>query len=342
MPYILLKRDDVPAGVFQTLELLPNTSQRKIPYKPVSQTGYRLVPPNETATTLTAPSPEQSLTTGLAGLTAWLMANVSSGVGAKATAILTVDTFANLASGDTFTITDGVLTVVFEIAKTVGFAGTAGNTRLSIVGATSANDVSLLCEAAINASELDVTAADDTGTVDLTNDNQNQVIVDQNATNSETLSGAGGLTDFAGASDSDAQTVAEAIVNATAILDELAFGDVGTAAGALTVAAINAALATGALNKAQVSDVLDILAGRNFVLAAGEDITVGGGDQFSPGAGGFDDDAIGFRRIYETGALRISFGVGRLSKIVADTFVHAGVAGAAVAVYNDDGSLFTG
>ena len=75
------------------------------------------------------------------------------------------------------------------------------------------------------------------------------------------------------------------------------------------------------------------------LLPVGSPTATGGGDAFEP-AGAFDDDAAGFRRIYETGAFRSSFGVGRLSLAVSDTFTYAGVEGAAVAVYNDDGTLY--
>ena len=113
--------------------------------------------------------------------------------------------------------------------------------------------------------------------------------------------------------------------------------DAVASAGVLDLAAINGALAAGTITSDQVSEVLDILAGRNFVLEAGATVATGG--VWASGSGAFDDDEIGFRRIYNTGYLRISFAEGRLSILVDDSYNDDG---AAVAVYNNDGTLYTG
>lgn len=337
MPYILQKRSDIDPGTFRTLGLIPNESQRNPPYKPVGQTGYRKAPPNA------APSVVAGVTlTAGTGLASYLLANVSSEAGTEATADITTVAVASLIDGDFFTVSDGVLTAIFEFNVSGTHFVTAGRIEVDVSADTTADDVRDTLFPIITAAEPDITAVNGgVATVTMTNNNQNQLTADQNATNSEDVANAGFLVpDFTGGTDSDSLTQAEVIVSAQDILDELAFGDVGTAASALTVTAINAAMTTGGINKAQVVDILDILAGRNYEVPAG--VTVETAGEFIPGTGAFDDAEIAFRRVYLTGALRISFDSGRLSIAASDNFTFAGIAGAAVAVYNDDGSLFTG
>jgi hypothetical protein len=330
MPYVLKIRDDIPAGVLQgPLDLLPNTVQRKFPYEKVGQTGYRLDVPNA-AVAVTAGVTNAEY----AGLTAWFLSSVSSGAGAAATAAITTDTVANLADGETFTISDGSNSVTFEFVKTAGIAVAPPNIAVDISADTTADDVRDTIIGVVNGSILNVTAADGgASTVDLTNDNQNIATADQNATNSETsASGTFAITDFAGATDSDSLTPAEAAQDAQDVIDELAAGN------ALTLAAINAALTTGSVLAEQVSEILDILAGRHWVVPAGSTVETGGA--FVPGTGAFADDVVPFRRLYLTGAFRMSWAEGRLSKMRSADFTYGGTTGAAVVAYADDGSLF--
>lgn len=337
MPYIIVKRSDIPSGLLQNLDLQPNTSQRSFPYQKVGQTGYRVQIVNDLPVVVAG-----VVQVGVSGLTAWFLGNLSDGSGTEATATLTVDTVANLADGETFTISDGATTVTFEINKSGNHVVAAGNVAVDISGDTTAADVSLTCTGVINGvAGLAVTAVDGGGTVDLTNNNQNVATALQNNTdNASTLGGAGALTDFAGATDSDALTPAAAAVNASDVLGLLSY-DSASAAGALTLSAVNGALTTGALTATQHSALMDVLAGRVFTLSAGDVV----GTTAFTAAGEFADAADpsvpGIRRIYETGALRISFNEGRISKMVDAAFQWAGSAGAAVAVYNDDGSLFS-
>jgi len=185
-----------------------------------------------------------------------------------------------------------------------------------------------------------VTGVDGGGTVALTNDNQNILAADQNATNSETLGGTGAITNFAGATASDALTPAEAAQDATDVLDQFGYGALTTAALDMDVTTLNAALTTGAILAEQLSEVLDICAGRNYVVPSGSTVETGG--EFQPSTGDFDDSEIPFRRIYDGGSLRIDFNEGRLSIASSDSFTYGGDEGAAVAVYNNDGTLYTG
>ena len=41
MPYIVMKRSDIPDGVLQITDLTPNTSLRNSIYDPAGRTGYR-------------------------------------------------------------------------------------------------------------------------------------------------------------------------------------------------------------------------------------------------------------------------------------------------------------
>lgn len=153
---------------------------------------------------------------------------------------------------------------------------------------------------------------------------------------------AGGIDGFAtvgmvGATNSDALTVAEATQDATDILGILNYG-AAAAAGALTLAAINGALTTGTITQAQLPEVLEILAGRTYTVPAGTIIEAAAA--FIP-VGASTMFTTDTRHTQMTGALRISMGEGRLAQATAATFSYGGTAGAAVAVYNDDGTLFT-
>lgn len=343
MPYIIRKRSDIPDGLVQTLELFPNTSQRVFSYQKNPQTGYIRTITNETDTTVTAGVVDATIE----GLTAFFLGSVSAGGGAQATATLTVDTFANLGGGETFTISDGVNTVTFEIVKTgADLPVTVGNVPVDISTDTSAADVSATCTSVITAQQalgnLDVTPVDGAGTVALTNDNQNIPVADQNNTdNASTLGGAGAITAFVGATASVPLSVAQASTDATDVLTLLAYDDGATDSSDLDLASVNGAITTGSLTFSQHADLMQVLAGRPFVLEADEDL---GAADFE-GGGEFSDDPAGIRDIYETGALRLSFSQGRLSTLADSEFSYevpgtGDVSGAALTVYADDGTLF--
>ena len=328
MPYLIEIRTDIPNGLLQTLDLHPNTSIREDAYQPVGQTGYRRVVVNESVTVASG-----AISDAASGLTAWLASNISSGAGAKGTATLTVDTQANLADGDLFTIDDGENILRFEIKKTAAFLTNPLYDTVDITGAVSAADVSQLCTDAINASILNVTGVDGAGTVALTNDNQNQPTADQNNTNNSSgLSGAGAITDFVGATDSDALTASEASTDADDIIALVG-------AGPITQSTINGALTTGAINKEDVSAILALLTGATYTVPASTTIETAGA---FVNAGASIDAPVQGRQIYDSGRLRISFNEGRLSKLVSADFTYDGTAGAALAVLNDDGTVYTG
>ncbi len=90
---------------------------------------------------------------------------------------------------------------------------------------------------------------------------------------------------------------------------------------------------------ASVADVLQILAGGSYLLASGSAetvvVTLMGNGAFVAGT---------YRWTYDTGPLKISFGEGDLSEMMDATFdpVGDGTTGAAVVVYADDGTVYTG
>ena len=140
--------------------------------------------------------------------------------------------------------------------------------------------------------------------------------------------------------DDGALTATEANDMAEAIVDRLEAGSVLTAAG------INTALQTvvGATQIAannsvgSVASVLKILAGAEYVLPAGSAADAGAGNFKDVLAGAFT--AGQYRNTYDGFALAISNGEGALASLKASTFEYGGATGAAVVVYDDDGTIF--
>lgn len=86
-----------------------------------------------------------------------------------------------------------------------------------------------------------------------------------------------------------------------------------------------------------VADILRILAGAEYVVPAGS--------QVETGANAFDATVRGaftagqYRETYQTGALEISIGEGHLSELIDSGWEYLGTAGAALVVYDDDGTI---
>jgi hypothetical protein len=134
-------------------------------------------------------------------------------------------------------------------------------------------------------------------------------------------------------------TAAQATAAAAAIFAAATAGTV------LTLAAINAILATQVAltelnaqgSTGSVSDVLGILAGRVYTIASGTALSDGGGN-FVARSGAFVD-AGEYRQIYDTGMFRVSLLNGNLSLLKGATFSYHGILGAAVTIYDDDGTV---
>lgn len=89
-----------------------------------------------------------------------------------------------------------------------------------------------------------------------------------------------------------------------------------------------------------LSEVLQILAGRSYVLPGGSEVQDSGGDFQAAKSGAFDADEP-FVPTISTGALNVSLGGGQLAGFTSATFEYENTAGQAVIVYDDDGSILT-
>lgn len=79
MPYIIMRRTDIPNGVLQVDDLKPNDSQRNYTLDPPGQSGYvRDIPPSETVIT-TGAAPVLTVRDAC-GLAAYLIDNVEDAV----------------------------------------------------------------------------------------------------------------------------------------------------------------------------------------------------------------------------------------------------------------------
>jgi hypothetical protein len=154
---------------------------------------------------------------------------------------------------------------------------------------------------------------------------------------------------MAGGADADALTAAEANGSAAAILALYGFGDLTTAAGTLTLGDINGAMLAGAITTGQLSEVLDILAGRQYQVPNNQQID-SNGTTFdvqppvdSEGGPGFVAGTL--RTVFLNDGLPLSFTQGELLGFTDSGFVYGGVAGdpngEALVVYDDDGTFFT-
>lgn len=105
---------------------------------------------------------------------------------------------------------------------------------------------------------------------------------------------------------------------------------VGAGAGAGT--GLEAGNSTGSL-----ADLLGLLAGAEYVLPAMSPVNVGGA--FNTDVSGSFAEEPATRTYYRTGAFLISNGEGNLAGMKSADFDYMGTMGAAVVVYDDDGSL---
>lgn len=214
MPYIAMRRTDIPNGVLQVLDLVPNTSLRNQIYDPIGQTKYINRFSSDTLAALSA----NATVAAYSGLAAYLIDHVIKNA-ANVTITVTV---ANQVAGD------------IEAVVNAGTALTIG---------------------VVNAS-LQARTADATTTL------------------------------------------------------------------------------TGGGSNGSLADLLQIVAGGQYVLPAG---SVVGGLAAPANLGSFTSGV--YLPTYDTGAFQISLGSGQLAQFTSASFEYLGTAGAALVVYNDDGSL---
>jgi hypothetical protein len=132
MPYILMRRTDIPNGVLQIDELKPNDSQRNYTLDPPGQSGYvRNIPDNQTVITAQpggAGTPVLT-TRDFCGLGAYLIDNVADSSGAPITAAVanaaSAGIIARVQTGQSVTLAN-VNTILVAAGATAGTSLIAG------------------------------------------------------------------------------------------------------------------------------------------------------------------------------------------------------------------------
>ena len=136
-----------------------------------------------------------------------------------------------------------------------------------------------------------------------------------------------------------ALTAAQAMADAAAVLGILNFGAAG-AAGALDLATVNGAI-TGTLTAPLLTEMLEVLAGREYRVPRDTQVEAAGAFAVLPAVGAAGGPEMGtFRKTYVTSHLQLSFQGGSISKFRAADFEYLQVQGQALVVYNDDGTLY--
>jgi hypothetical protein len=132
MPYIIMRRTDIPDGVLQVIDLKPNTSQRSLIYDPGDgQSGYvRNIPVNQTVVT-TGAGPILT-NADYCGLAAYLIDNVEDSSGTAITAAV-----ANAAAAAIIAIAQAATTLgLAEVDAALVAAGATAGTGLETGAST--------------------------------------------------------------------------------------------------------------------------------------------------------------------------------------------------------------
>jgi hypothetical protein len=344
MPYIIMKRNDIPDGILQVLDMEPNTSQRNYTLDPPGQTKYVNAAENQSVVTTGAgPIIMHRAANGLAG---WLITNTNDGTGAAGVGTFTVAIATPIIPGDTVTVGPQLFTAVAG-------ARTPGSNDFSLASGTDpgiATDLAAAINDPLNSGGVLpplVTAVPAVAVVTITANMDgtagNLALASSNGAGFSPVGMAGGV-------DAGAITGPDADTGAAAVLALYAFGDLTAAAGTLTLGDINGALVGGAaITAAQLPQVLNLLAGAKYEVPRGVQIEDGGGVwDIQPPVG--TEGGPGFvpasnRALFLNDGLPLSFAMGELEEFRDSGFIYAGVAGdpngEAVVVYNDDGTLFT-
>lgn len=344
MPYIIMKRDDIPAATLQVLDLDPNTSLRNYTLDVPGQTKYIDPVQNDQVVLYDPGSGDVYTHRDYYGLAAWFLTNVTDGAGAAATGNFTIVT--NPVEGDTVTINN---TTILGPSVTLTFSATPSSIYEVQIGASidgSANNL----VGVINNPDVGLTpyvsasfGGGGVATIDAVQEGTagNGIGLTTNTANIAPTAMAGGV-------DSAPLTAAQANTDAADVLGLLAFGDLTSAAGVLTLAAINGALTTGSITAAQLDDVLDILAGRVYFVPKNTQVGTGGVFFVFPAVGTANGPRFitnSLRILFNNDGLPLSFTMGELAGFVDMGFVYQGVPGnpdgEAVVVYNDDGTFYT-
>lgn len=341
MPYIILKRNDIPNGTLQVLDLSPNQSQRNLTNDPPGQTKYVNAPLNETCVT-TGAAPVVTHVSSR-GLSSWFLTNVPGVAGVSASRVGTVGLGGTVA-GETITVG---ATVFLVVAAAPGV-----NEILAVVGPQSAaaEIVSAINNPANGTAGIVTAVLGGGATVTVSAVAQGTAGNAIATTDTSVAFSWAGVT-LTGGVNAAALTATQANVISTNILTDLVrFGDNALPSLPVSLVAVNAicnAVVVGcAVLAAQLSEILDILSGRIYFLPRGVQIQdVSNVWVVSPAVGTatgprFIEQTV--RHTYESGALTISWSEGHLAGFRAVDFMYKDVAGSAVTVYSDDGALYAG
>ena len=350
MPYIMMKRDDIPDGTLQVLDLDPNTSLRNLTLDVPGQTKYVNQAQNDNLVLYIPTGMERTVFKDTRGLAAWIITNVPDVAGVQSAGAFFVG-IANAVEGDSVTVDTTpvggpLVTLTCRASPTsifeVQIASTPNATASNLAGVINNPAVGL-------ASYVFATPPGSAQTCLMT------AVQPGVAGDTIVLSDSGGDVLVSGAMGTVAgvnaggMTADEANDSATDILViQLGLGDLTDPALALTVGAINGVMAAGAITAAQLSEVLDIIAGREYFVPAGTLVEDAGVFEISPAVGTPNGPRFitgTNRMLFLNDGLTLSVATGELEGFLDSGFIYAGVAGSpngeAVAVYNDDGTLFT-
>lgn len=139
--------------------------------------------------------------------------------------------------------------------------------------------------------------------------------------------------------DGGALSATEANTIALALLVAMRSGAAMTtvAANAIIAATVAASGIGVGASVGTLAELLDILAGANYVVPAGTGANTGAGNYKGSAAGAFT--AGTYRSTYDYGALHSSAAEGTLAALKAATFEYDGTTSAAVVVYTDTGAV---
>jgi len=348
MPFITLKRDDVPTGTLQVLDLKPNESQRNLIYETPGQTKYVNPHQNETPVLVTV-GPDEVVQDEVRGLSALMLMCCSDGVLVSATGTLTVAGPLIGPPGLPYIDVAG-----FPLSAILGprAPGSLDFDVSSGVPATIAADIIAAISDVAGpwfGLGLATAAPGAPGDVVITAGPASPGSTGNTVTFGPVIPDPAFLfappTGFlAGGSDGAPLTAATAVTKAQDVLDDIVrYGDLTAPALDADLASVNAALAPSVLSAASHQFMLRILAGEEFVVPAGNIQSTGGALAPDPPITDANFTAGTNRTTYDTDSLLLSANTGHLSILLRNSFEVGGVGGTngeAIIVYNDDGTLF--
>ena len=134
MPFIVMRRADLPEGLLQIEDLKPNTSQRNLIYDPPGQSGYvRPIPSSDTVATTSVAGPTVTTNATYRGLAAYLIDNVADAVSGDAITAAQANTAAATIIGRA---QSGLVLALANVNTALTAAGAGVGTGLTVNGST--------------------------------------------------------------------------------------------------------------------------------------------------------------------------------------------------------------